>query len=305
MNELAGARATTLFTATPAVRRKLRSQRWAVVCLSLTAACIFVPLAAVLVGLVVKAAPALSWEFIVDVPRKGMTAGGIWPALVGTLYMVVLSLLIAAPIGILAGIYLNEFARDNWMTRVINLAVVNLAGVPSIVHALFGVAAFVLFLHWGQSIRAASATLAIMVLPVIIVATKEALGAVPRAFREACWNVGATRWQTIRTVVLPHSIGGILTGVILAVSRVAGETAPIIFTGAVFYKVVQRGELFPYRVDDQAMALSYHLYTIARNVPNMPESMLYATALVLVAFVLAFNSVATVIRVRLRRRKKW
>ncbi|MDD4890123.1 MAG: phosphate ABC transporter permease PstA [Phycisphaerae bacterium] len=305
MSDPADIPAKALFVATPAVRRRLRSQRVAVVCLSLASLAIFLPLAAVLIGLVKKALPALTWEFIVDVPRKGMTAGGIWPALVGTLYFVTLSLLAAAPIGILAGIYLNEFARDNWLTRVINLAVVNLSGVPSIVHALFGVAAFVIMLRWGQSIRAASATLAVMVLPVIIVATKEALSAVPRSFREACWNVGATRWQTIRTVVLPNSIGGILTGVILAVSRAAGETAPIMVTGAIFYKVVARGDLFPYSINEQGMALSYHLYQISRNVPNMPESMLYATALVLVVFVLAFNSVATVLRVRLRRRKKW
>ncbi len=296
---------TGLFTLTPAVRRKLRTQRLAAVVLGLMAACILLPLVLVLTHLVIKAAPALSWSFLTDVPRKGMTTGGIWPALIGTVYMVVFSLMVAAPIGVLAGIYLSEFARDNWFTRAVNLAVVNLAGVPSIVHALFGVGAFVLFAGLGQSILAASITLAIMTLPVIIVATKEALGAVPRAFREACWNVGATRWQTIRTVVLPNSIGGILTGLILEVCRAAGETAPIMFTGAVFYKAVNPGEVFPYVPTESAMALSFHLHTISTQVRNVPEPMLYATAVVLIGFVLVFNSVATIIRVRLRRRKKW
>ena len=164
-----------------------------------------------------------------------MTAGGIWAPLVGTFWLVWISLLIAAPVGVLAGVYLNEYARDNWFTRIINLAVVNLAGVPSIVHALFGVGAFVMFAGMGRSLLAASCTLAVMTLPVIITSTREALAAVPMAFREACWNLGASRWQTIRTIVLPNSISGILTGVILQVSRAAGETAPILFTGAVFF----------------------------------------------------------------------
>ena len=167
-----------------------------------------------------------------------MTAGGIWAPLVGTFYLVFISLAVAAPIGVLAGVYLNEYAGDNWLTRIVNLAVVNLAGVPSIVHALFGVGAFVLFAGMGRSVLAASCTLAIMTLPVIITSTREALAAVPQSFREACWNMGASRWQTIRTIVLPNSISGILTGVILQVSRAAGETAPILFTGAVFYVAV-------------------------------------------------------------------
>ena len=155
--------------------------------------------------------------------------------MVGTFYLVFMSLLVAAPIGVLAGVYLNEYARDNWFTRIVNLAVVNLAGVPSIVHALFGVGAFVMFAGMGESVLAASCTLAIMTLPVIITSTKEALASVPMSFREACWNMGASRWQTIRTIVLPNSISGILTGVILQVSRAAGETAPILFTGAAYF----------------------------------------------------------------------
>ena len=197
-----------------------------------------VPLLAILGLLVVKAWPALSWQFLTQNPQNYMTAGGIWAPLVGTFYLVFISLAVAAPIGVLAGVYLNEYAGDNWGTRIVNLAVVNLAGVPSIVHALFGVGAFVLFAGMGRSVLAASCTLAIMTLPVIITSTREALAAVPQSFREACWNMGASRWQTIRTIVLPNSISGILTGVILQVSRAAGETAPILFTGAVFYVAV-------------------------------------------------------------------
>ena len=293
------------FAETPLTRRHLREQRFMAALFGLMAAVILVPLIALMVCLVVRAWPALSWEFLSDVPRQGMRAGGIWPALAGTIYLVVFSLLASAPIGILAGIYLSEYARNNAFTRIVNLAVVNLAGVPSIVHALFGVGAFVIFLGLGKSILAASLTVAIMTLPVIIVATKEALSAVPMSFRVACWNLGASRWQTIRTIVLPNSIGGILTGVILAVSRAAGETAPIMFTGTVFFKAVERGALFPYSPTEQCMALSYHLHTLATQVPGVPEPVLYATAVVLLGFVLVFNSVAVTIRVRMRNRKRW
>jgi phosphate transport system permease protein len=188
---------------------------------------------------------------------------------------------------------------------MINLAVVNLAGVPSIVHALFGLGAFVLFAGIGRSILAASLTLAIMTLPVIIASTKEALAAVPMAFREACWNVGATRWQTIRAIVLPNSIAGILTGIILQVSRAAGETAPIMFTGAVFYKAIPEGDIFAYRLFDQCMALSMHLFTISTQVPDVPEALAYATAVVLVATVLSVNTLSIALRIYLRSRKKW
>jgi phosphate transport system permease protein len=177
--------------------------------------------------------------------------------------------------------------------------------VPSIVHALFGLGAFVYAARFGYSILSASLTLAIMTLPVIIASTREALSSVPMAFREACWNVGATRWQTIRAVVLPNSISGILTGVILQVSRAAGETAPVMFTGAVFFKSVERGDLFPYGLGEQCMALSMHLYTLATQVPNVKESLPYATAVVLLGSVLFVNTAAITIRVWLRGRKKW
>ncbi|MEI6971219.1 MAG: phosphate ABC transporter permease PstA [bacterium] len=294
-----------LFTETDLIRRKLRVQKIMSVVFGLMCAAILLPLIALVVYLVVRAAPALSWSFLTDIPRNGMRAGGVWPALVGTGYIVVISLLVSAPVGILAGIYLNEYARESWFTRIVHMAVVNLAGVPSIVHALFGVGAFVLFAGMGKSIIAASCTVAIMTLPVIIVATEEALASVPKSFRMACWNLGATRWQTIRTIVLPNSVGGILTGVILAVCRAAGETAPIMFTGVVFFKAVEPGTILPYALSEQCMALSYHLYAISTQVPNMPPEMLYGTAVVLLGFVLVFNSVAIGLRAWMRHRKRW
>ena len=261
---------------------------------------LILPLIAIISLLVVRGAPAMSIGFLLDQPVSGMTAGGIYPAIIGTLWLVGVSLTFAAPIGVLAAVYLNEYAGDNWITRIINLAIVNLAGVPSIVHALFGVGAFVLFLGFGTSILSASLTLSIMTLPVIIASTKEALAAVPMSFREACWNVGATRWQTIRHVVLPNSIAGILTGVILQVSRAAGETAPIMFTGAAFFL-----PYLPHSVNDQCMALSMHLFTISTQVPNVPESLPYGTALTLLGVVMLVNAVSIVFRVRLRNHRKW
>ena len=266
---------------------------------------IILPLIFVILYLFVKAFPILSLDFLIKNPVRGMRAGGIWSPFLGTIYLVVISLMISTPIGVLAGIYLNEYAKDNWLTRGINLAVVNLAGVPSIVHALFGLGAFVLFARLGRSILAASLTLAIMTLPVIIASTKEALASVPMQFREACWNVGATRWQTIRHIVLPNSISGILTGVILQVSRAAGETAPIMFTGAVFYKAIPEGNPFAYGLFDQCMALSMHLFTISTQVPDVPEALPYGTAIVLLGSVLLINALAIVLRVYLRSKKKW
>ncbi len=293
------------FSRTPHVARTERSEAVARGVFSIMALFMIVPLIAIVAYLLYRAAPSLSWEFLLEVPRKGMREGGIWPAFVGTLYLVGMSLAVSAPIGVLAAIYLHEYAKDNWFNRIINLAVINLAGVPSIVHALFGLGAFVYAAKFGYSILAASLTLAIMTLPVIIASTREALASVPAAFRVACWNVGATRWQTIREVVLPNSISGILTGVILQVSRAAGETAPIMFTGAVFFKAVQRGDLFPYGLGDQCMALSMHLYTLSTQVPNVEESIPFATAVVLLGAVLMVNATAITLRVWLRNRKRW
>lgn len=266
---------------------------------ALTAALVL-PVVLILATLVVKGAPAISLEFLTTNPRDGMTAGGILPALVGTIWLVAVALVVSVPVGVAAAIYLTEYAPDNWLTRGINLAIINLAGVPSIVHALFGVGAFVLFFKLGTSILAASLTLGIMALPVVIVSTREALQAVPHAFREACWAMGATRWQTIRHVVLPNSVSGILTGVILEVSRTAGETAPIMFTGAAFFL-----PYLPQSVHDQTMALSLHLFVVTTQVPGVPPAMPYGVALVLVGLVLVMNAGSIAFRMVLRGRKKW
>jgi phosphate transport system permease protein len=294
-----------MFVETPFVRKKHRSELIAKWIFGFMAAAMVVPLLMIVGYLVYQGAPLISWEFLTSNPVGGMRRGGIWSALLGTIWLVGVSLLIAAPIGILAAVYLNEYAKDNWFNRVINLAVINLAGVPSIVHALFGLGAFVLFAGIGRSVLAASLTLAIMTLPVIIASTREALASVPRTFREACWNVGATRWQTIRRIVLPNSISGILTGVILQVSRAAGETAPIMFTGAVFFRNIPEGDLFAYSLKEQCMALSMHLYTVTTQVTGAPKPLPYAIAVVLLATVLLVNATAIVVRVILRSRKKW
>jgi phosphate transport system permease protein len=288
-----------MFEATELNERNARNEKLAKILLLLVTLLLILPVGAILITLIVEGAPVLSYDFLFTEPTNGMTAGGIWPALVGTIWLVAVALIASVPVGVAAAIYLSEYAPDNWLTRLINLAIINLAGVPSIVHALFGVGAFVLFFGFGTSILAASLTLAVMTLPVVIVATRESLQAVPHAFREACWNMGATRWQTIRRVVLPNAISGILTGVILEVSRTAGETAPIMFTGAAFFL-----PFLPESVFDQTMAMSLHLFVISTQVPNVPEALPYGVALVLVLIVLAMNAASIALRTYLRRKKK-
>lgn len=261
---------------------------------------LILPVLIILTTLVVKGGSMISWEFLFSNPTNGMTEGGIFPALLGTVWLVGVALIISVPVGVAAAVYLSEYAPDNWFTRAINLAIINLAGVPSIVHALFGVGAFVIFFDFGTSILAASMTLAVMTMPVVIVATRESLQSVPHAFREACWNMGATRWQTIRRVILPNSVSGILTGVILEVSRTTGETAPIMFTGAAFFIPV-----LPHSVFDQTMALSLHLFVVATQVPHVPDALPYGVALVLVSMVLLMNSASIALRMHLRGKKKW
>ncbi len=294
-----------MFTETRLGRSRRRQELAARAIFAAMALAIVLPLVLIIGYLIWQAAPVLSWDFLVRNPTGGMRSGGIWSALLGTIYLVTFSLLISAPIGVLAAVYLHEYARESWFTRIINLAVVNLAGVPSIVHALFGLGAFVLFAGMGKSILAASLTLAIMTLPVIIASTREALASVPQSYREACWNVGASRWQTIRRIVLPNSVSGILTGVILQVSRSAGETAPIMFTGAVLSRRIPEGDIFAYSIWDQCMALSTHLYNLATQVPDVPPSLPYGTAVVLLGAVLVVNATAIVLRLYLRSRKKW
>jgi phosphate transport system permease protein len=261
---------------------------------------IVIPVGMIVVIIIQKGLPAINWQFLTDMPRQGMRAGGIFPAIIGTLYLVSGAILFALPIGLLAAIYLSEYAKGNWLTRVIKLAIVNLAGVPSVVYGLFGLALFVVFFKFGASILAGSLTLGIMILPIIITTSREALEAVPYSFREVSLSLGASKWQTIRNIVLPNAIPGILTGTILGLGRAAGETAPILFTVAAFYL-----PRLPQGAFDQAMALPYHLYVISTQVPNVDEKIRYGTALVLLMMVLTMNLVAIIIRYQFRKKKKW
>ena len=290
----------TLFATTALDETNRRRQRWVQRIFLAMTLLLILPVALILGVLVYRGAPALSVDFFFTYPTDGMTAGGIFPALIGTIWLVTVALLASVPVGVAAALYLSEYAPDNLLTRLINLAIINLAGVPSIVYALFGIGAFVLFFNFGTSILAASLTLAVMTLPVVIVSTRESLQAVPQAFREACWAMGATRWQTIRKVVLPNAISGILTGVILEVSRTAGETAPIMFTGAAFFL-----PFLPQGVLDQTMAMSLHLFVISTQVPGVPEELSFGVALVLIGMVLLMNSISIGFRTMLRGRKKW
>ncbi len=289
-----------MFEATEHNHQKAAVQQRVQVLFGLMTVLLVLPVLVILAVLVKHGAPVVTLDFLLHEPTDGMTAGGIMPALVGTIWLVTVALLFSVPVGVAAALYLSEYAKDTVLTRAINLAIINLAGVPSIVHALFGVGAFVLFFEFGTSILAAALTLGVMTLPVVIVATRESLQAVPMAFREACWNMGATRWQTIRRVVLPNAISGILTGIILEVSRTAGETAPIMFTGAAFFL-----PFLPESVFDQTMAMSLHLFVISTQVPGVPEALPYGVALVLIAMVLSMNAISIGFRTYLRRRKKW
>lgn len=261
---------------------------------------VILPVILIFVLVVFRGLPGLSFEFLTQLPSSGMRAGGIFPAIVGTIYLTIGTAVFSIPLGILAAIYLNEYAQRNWLTRLIELAIINLAGVPSIVYGLFGLGLFVTFLNFGASLLAGSLTLAIMTLPVIITATREALGSVPRSFREVSFSLGATRWQTVRHVVFPNAIPGIITGAILGLSRAAGETAPILFTVAAFYL-----PRLPQSVYDQAMALPYHIYVLSTQVPNVSVKIQYGTVLVLVGMVFIMNILASWLRAVFRRRKTW
>ncbi len=260
---------------------------------------VVVPVILIIYLIISKGWTAITWDFLLSMPRDGMRAGGIFPAIIGTFYLVIGSIAFSLPIGVMAAIYLNEYAKDNFLTRMINLAIINLAGVSSVVYGLFGLSLFVIFFKFGVSIISGSLTLGIMTLPVIITTTREALRAVPKSFREVSFSLGTTKWQTIRHSVLPFALPGILTGAILSIGRVAGETAPILFTVAAFYL-----PNIPKSAFDQAMALPYHLYIISTQIPNISESYRYGTALVLVGLVVIMNLAAIIIRSKFRR-KKW
>jgi phosphate transport system permease protein len=280
--------------------RALIGQRVAFTLLFLATALVGLTALAAIGVIVVKGAGALSWEFLTSMPREGMRAGGIFPALIGTLELVGLTILFALPMGVAAAIYLTEYARESWLTRLVRLAIVNLSGVPSVVYGLFGLGLFVIFCRFGTSLLAGALTLAIMILPVIITASEEALRSVPKTFREVSLSLGASHWQTVRHAVLPFAIPGIMTGTILGIGRAAGETAPILFTVAAFYL-----PRLPRSVFDQAMAQPYHHYVISTQIPNIPMSQRYGTALVLLLLVLSLNLLAVILRARFRRRRQW
>lgn len=276
------------------------SQRIAFAALTALATAVVIPIVLVIVYIITQGIGALSWEFVTAMPRNGMKAGGIFPAIIGTLILTSGTALVSIPVSVGAAIYLAEYAQDNWLTKAIRLAIVNLAGIPSVVYGLFGLGLFVLFMRLGTSIVAGSLTLGLMTLPVVISTAEEALSAVPGQFRVVSRSLGASQWQTIRHVVLPNALPGILTGVILGLERAAGETAPILFTVAAFYL-----PQLPHSPLDQTMALPYHLYVISTQVPGMPLRIQYGTALVLLLLVLGLDLTATVIRSQYRRRRQW
>lgn len=250
-----------------------------------------VPIFLILGYIIYKGIPAISWEFLTEVPKRGMRAGGIFPAIVGTIFLTLGTMLVSVPFGVFTGIYLVEYSKDNILTRLVNLTIINLAGIPSIIYGLFGMALFVIYFKFGVSILSGSLTLGIMCLPVIITATREALLAIPNSLREASLALGATKWETISKVVVPAALPGISTGVILSISRAAGETAPILFTAAAFYL-----PFLPRSIFDQVMALPYHLYVISTQVPNMPQNNMHGTLFILVFITVGFNLIGAYIR---------
>jgi phosphate transport system permease protein len=280
--------------------RRLITQSVGFALLSLMAVATAVPVVLLVIYVIQRASPALTWDFLSGFPSEGMRQGGILPAIIGTFLLTLGTALFSVPLGVAAAIYLAEYARDTAWTRMIRVAIINLAGIPSVVYGLFGLGLFVLFLNLGTSILSASLTLSIMTLPVIISASEEALRAVPQSFRTVSVSLGGTRWQTIWRIVLPQAVPGILTGVILGLERAAGETAPILFTGAAFFL-----PQLPHSPLDATMALPYHLFVISTQVPGMPLQIQYGTALVLIGFVLGMNLIAAVIRSRARARRQW
>ncbi|MGA2477140.1 MAG: phosphate ABC transporter permease PstA [Spirochaetia bacterium] len=282
------------------MKNRAIAQRLGFFLLGLITLIVVMPILLVVGLIVARGISALNWQFLTTMPHGGMKEGGILPAIVGTLWLTLGTALVAVPIGVGGAVYLSEYARDTRLTRAIRLAIVNLAGIPSIVYGLFGLGMFVLFFRFGTSILAGSLTLAIMTLPVIISTAEEALRAVPQEFRTVSASLGGTRWQGIRNIVLPQALPGIITGVILGLLRAAGETAPILFTVAAFYL-----PRLPSSPLDQTMALPYHLYVISTQVPGMPLAVQYGTAMVLLGLVLSLNIVASLIRRHFRRKRQW
>lgn len=263
-------------------------------------ALVVIPIIVVLLYVTYQGIGAIDWEFLTAAPTDGMREGGIAPALLGTIFLTIGTAVVTIPLALGAAVYLAEYAGDTRLTRTVRLAIVNLAGVPSIVYGLFGLGMFVLFFDFGTSLLAGSLTLGLMTLPIVISTAEEAILTVPQEFRLVSLSLGATKWQTIRHQVLPNALPGILTGVILGLGRAAGETAPILFTVAAFYLPD-----LPRSIFDQAMALPYHLFVISTQVPGMPLETQYGTALVLMGLVLLLTAVATIVRSIMRRRREW
>jgi len=282
------------------MRRQRRLEAIWLLVLRVCMVIILAPVVVVVGYCILRGGRALTWTFLTQPPANGMTQGGILTPLLGTVYLAVGTMIISVPLGVMAAVYLHEFARPGPLLRLVRLALTNLAGVPSVVYGLFGLAAFVTILHFDTSLLSGSCTLALLVLPVVITATEEALRQVPEDFRGASLALGATRWQTVRRIVLPNALPGILTGTVLALSRAAGETAPILFTCAAFYL-----PRLPKSILNQCMALPYHLYSVATQVPNAPQTIRWGTALVLLALVLGANGVAISVRIRARKARKW
>jgi len=281
-----------------AISKRQLSQKSAFTLLTAAVVIVIIPILVIVIEIIINGAGAISWDFLTQAPSQAGKAGGIFPVIMGTFYLMLGTIIFALPLGVMAGIYLTEYAKENWLTRSINLAIVNLAGVPSIVYGLLGLGVFVLLFHFGMSLLSASLTLACQALAMTVTTSREAILTVPREYREGSLAIGATRWQTIRHVVLPQALPGIITGAILAMSRAAGETAPILVVGAAF---LLPG--LPRSPFDQFMALPYHLYTVAAHVPGMPKSTIWGVALVLLVVVLFFNVLATIIRLRVRKQR--
>jgi phosphate transport system permease protein len=283
------------------MKRKHLEQKIAFIFLRICAFFVLLVLALILFDIFSKGAGSISVKFLTQMPKNGMTEGGIFPAIVGTFLVTVITAILAVPLGMGCAIYLNEYARDGFLTRLIRMSIRNLSGVPSIVYGLFGVVLFVQALQMNTSLLSAGFTLGLMTLPWTITASEEALKSVPKTYREGSLALGATKWQMIRTNVLPYSIPGMLTGTILGLSRAAGETAPILFTGAAFYL-----PFLPRSLSDQFMALPYHLYIMStqhHNI-NLVRPLAYGTALVLIVLVFLMNLSAIVLRYKLRKMKK-
>lgn len=261
---------------------------------------VILALVVILYDIFSKGSGVINWEFLSAMPRKGMTEGGIFPAIVGTFLVTIITALLSIPLGMGCAIYLNEYARKGKVTRLIRMSIRNLSGVPSIVYGLFGVVVFVQLLQLNTSILSAGLTLGLMTLPWTITASEEALKNVPQSYRDGSLALGATKWQSIRTNVLPYSIPGMLTGAILGLSRAAGETAPILFTGAAFYL-----PFLPKSFSDQFMALPYHLYIMStqHHAIEKVRPIAYGTALVLIVLIFCMNFVAIIVRYKLRKVK--